>query len=260
MVRSHLGAQFFMQKRIRQLIEVAEKRMLQSGDAYHDMSHARRVAENAEQISRTFDLNQKERDALILAAWWHDTGRTVIKKPSIIWMRLVDDMISAFLLWKESLKVKEFSTTISLAIRIIMCSNIGTGKIFVHLLLHKKHRILLSILKDSDTLDTLCIERLNFLYAFAHESKINQYKYKIAIWWFLHSKELHFRTEKAKLFFEKSMQEFLVWVNDMNTFEWHKQTFGLQWIEQSIEEGEKILKRVQKQLAEISDKLTHSLS
>lgn len=247
-----------MQKRIKQLIAVAEERMQQSGDAYHDAEHARRVAENTKKISRSLDLTSTQRQAVILAGWWHDTGRTVIKKPSVILMRFVDDTLSAFLLWKESLKVKEFSRVVSLAIRLILCSNIGMGKFFIKLLLRKKDRILLSILKDADTLDTLHIDRLNQLYAFAHESKMNQFKYKIAIWWFLHSKELHFRTEKAKEHFETSMQEFLVWVREINTFEWHKKTFGLQWIEESIAEGERILARVQKQLKDISEKLSLS--
>ena len=249
MVRSHLGARFtLMQQRIRQLIEVADQRMRQSGDAYHDECHARRVSVNAAHISYSLPLTPEQRQAVILASWWHDTGRTIIKKPSVIWMRFVDDMFSAFLLWKESLKVKTFSKIVSLAIRIILCSNIGTGKLFTHILLRKKDRILLNILRDADTLDTLDINRLNQLYAFAHQSKTNQFKYKLAVWWFLHSKELHFRTEKAKQYFETSMEEFLVWVREINIFQWHKETFGLKWIEESIAQGEKILKKIQQRI------------
>lgn len=237
-----------MQKRIKQLIEIGQERMERSTDAYHGMDHAKRVVENAKTIAHSLHLTSAQRQAVILAGWWHDTGRTLTKKPSVIWMRCIDDMLSAFLLWKESIKVKEFSQIVSLAIRIILCSNIGTGKFLIRILLRKKDRILLSILKDSDTLDTICTARLNYLCEFARQSKTNQLKYQFAIWWFLHSKEFQFRTEKAWENFEMAMQEFLVWVREINNFEWHKQTFGLEWIENSIASGEKILEKIQKRI------------
>lgn len=246
MVRSHPGALFYMQRKIQQLILEAEKRMLLSGDQFHDAQHARRVAENVKQLVQDTSLSSTQKQAVILAAWWHDTGRTIIQKPSVIWMRLVDDIISSFLLWKESLKLTEFSSTVSIAIRLIMCKNIGTGKFFIRILLPKKDRILLSILKDADTLDTINVERVEQLHHMTENFQISYWKYRFIVWWFLHTKEFQFRTEKAKQSFETSLEEFLTWMKEIKTFEWHKEKFGLKWIEKNIAAGEDLLDKSHK--------------
>lgn len=237
-----------MQRKIQQLILEAERRMLLSGDQFHDAEHARRVAENVKRLVQDTSFSSTQKQAVILAAWWHDTGRTIIQKPSVIWMRLVDDIISSFLLWKESLKLTEFSSTVSLAIRLIMCKNIGTGKLFIRILLPKKDRILLSILKDADTLDTINVERVEQLHQMTENFQISYWKYRFIVWWFLHTKEFQFRTEKAKQSFETSFEEFLTWMKEIKTFEWHKEIFGKKWIEKNIKAGEKMLEKIQNKI------------
>jgi predicted metal-dependent HD superfamily phosphohydrolase len=41
---------------------------------YHSFEHTREVAEAAEKIGRSSDLNDEELEAVIIAAWFHDTG------------------------------------------------------------------------------------------------------------------------------------------------------------------------------------------
>ena len=41
---------------------------------YHSFEHTREVAEAAEKIGKASDLNDEELEAVIIAAWFHDTG------------------------------------------------------------------------------------------------------------------------------------------------------------------------------------------
>lgn len=235
-----------MQKKMKQLIALAEERMKSSQDKVHDDGHARRVVQHAKDISHSFTLSSNQKQALILAAWWHDTGRTVIKKPSVVWMRGVDDAISAFLLWKESLKLKIISQRVSIAIRIIICKNFGTTRIFTKILLRKNDRILLDILNDADGLDVLCLERLEQMRLFAKVSKVNRFKYKMVVWWFMHSKEFHFKTNIAKINFEIIFNNFIVWLKETEIYRWHSENFGQPWIEKNILKARSILKQMKK--------------
>src|SRR5438270_12950699 len=42
--------------------------------AYHSYEHTREVAEAAEKIGKASDLNAEDLEAVIIAAWFHDTG------------------------------------------------------------------------------------------------------------------------------------------------------------------------------------------
>lgn len=237
-----------MEPRILQLISIAEERMMRSNDAIHNHAHAKRVAEYAKDISDSLTLDQNQQQALLLAAWWHDVGRTITKKPSVVIMRCIDDGVSAFLLYKESLKVKEFSPIISIAIRVMLCKNIGAGRIITRVILPKRHRIVLHILKDADALDVLQIERVEQLRLMAEQSKLNQKKYKLAVWWFLHSKEFDFKTETAKNYFQDTLDEFMKWLQKKEIFEWHTDTFGVKWLEKSMLRAEKVVEKIKKLL------------
>lgn len=234
-----------MQSRIKQLIRVAEERMKGSNDSTHDECHVARVVAYAKQISATHVLTSKQRQALILAAWWHDTGRTVLKRPSV-WMRCVDDALSAFLLWKEAIKVKEFSSIISIAIRVILCKNIGVGKIFTRVILPRHHRSVLHILQDADTLDVVSVERMQNLCLLVKTSSLSGRQYKFAIWWFVNTREFQFRTQKARENFVGLMQDFLCWLQEQSIFEWHKETFGQLWIQKQITSAEIILENTKR--------------
>jgi len=235
-----------MQKKIKQLIALAEERMKASKDTMHDDGHARRVVQHAKDISHSFTLTPNQKQALILAAWWHDTGRTITKKPSVVWMRCVDDAISAYLLWKASIQLKLISHKVSIAVRIILCKNFGTSRIFTKILLRKKHRILLDILNDADSLDVLCLERLEQMRLFAKTSKTNRFKYKMVVWWFMHSKEFHFKTNIGKINFEIIFNNFIVWLKETEIYKWHSENFGQQWLEKNILKAKNILKRIKK--------------
>ncbi len=233
-----------MQKKMKQLIALAEERMKSSHDKVHDDGHARRVVQHAKDISHSFILSSNQKQALILAAWWHDTGRTIIKKPSVVWMRAVDDALSAFLLWKASLQLKLISQKVNTALRIIICKNFGTSRIFTKILLRKKDRILLDILNDADGLDVLCLERLEQMRLFAKISKTNRFKYKMVVWWFMHSKEFHFRTNIAKINFEIIFNNFIVWLKEKEIYRWHAENFSQWWIEKNIMKARSILKKI----------------
>ena len=43
---------------------------------YHNLRHTQRVVKNTKELLDFYDLNAKEHDALVLAAWLHDTGYT----------------------------------------------------------------------------------------------------------------------------------------------------------------------------------------
>ena len=100
--------------------------MANSSDPIHDLEHVERVVNNVEVLIKDIKLTQKEKDAVILAAWWHDVGRTLTKNPHTIWMTFFDDMISSAMLWKQTLKIKMFGSTAGMASRLILCKSIGT--------------------------------------------------------------------------------------------------------------------------------------
>ena len=49
---------------------------LSSSFLYHNYKHTQRVVENTKEISENYQINVKQKNALLLAAWFHDTGYT----------------------------------------------------------------------------------------------------------------------------------------------------------------------------------------
>ena len=86
------------------LVDIARTRMMCSRDPIHDVRHIERVMKHAEHLSRECHRSAAEEQALILAASWHDVARIITKKTSFIWMPFVDDMISAVMLWWQTLQ------------------------------------------------------------------------------------------------------------------------------------------------------------
>ncbi|MEK7083863.1 MAG: hypothetical protein AAB932_01370, partial [Patescibacteria group bacterium] len=58
--------------KIQQLIVKAKQRMNACRDPLHAYDHVERVVQNVKLLSHEYRLNQQQRQALILAAWWHD--------------------------------------------------------------------------------------------------------------------------------------------------------------------------------------------
>ncbi|MGY8916449.1 MAG: phosphohydrolase, partial [Flavobacteriales bacterium] len=49
---------------------------LSSNYLYHNLRHTQRVVKNTKELLDAYDLNDKENEAIELAAWLHDTGYT----------------------------------------------------------------------------------------------------------------------------------------------------------------------------------------
>lgn len=51
---------------------------LPSSFLYHNYKHTQQVVENTKEISENYQINVKQKNTLLLAAWFHDTGYTQI--------------------------------------------------------------------------------------------------------------------------------------------------------------------------------------
>lgn len=224
-------------KKYKKLLSIAKDRMRKSHDPVHDYMHVKRVVETCETFAEKKDLTQTQRDALKLAAWWHDVGRTSIKKPSIVLMPFFDDMLSAYMLWRMSLQVRMFGPAIGMACRIILCNSMGTGKLFARLLMRKRNRVLADMLADADTIDILHVERVNILQQLASRSWLYSYGYKLSIWFFLTRQSIVLHTEAGKKYFLEVLQLFVDWIQTTEVREWHINTFGKKWFDARMAEA-----------------------
>lgn len=233
--------------KIARIIAKAKNMMERSTDPIHDVRHAERVVQNVKRLSEDLKLNQEQRHALILAAWWHDVSRTFTKKPSLVWMPLLDDLLSAFTLWIETIRHGMFGSVVGMATRLIFCKSLGTGAILTHVLLQKKNRILLDVLKDADTLDMLHIERVEQVCSLVDRSSLYHLGYRVHCWWFLTSHQLEMRTTAAKKYFIVMMREFLTWLKKHHVYTWHVQHYGYMWVQEKMQALEKRLYLLEKE-------------
>jgi len=233
-----------MENKFEQLIYKARHKMKRSRDPIHDLSHVERVVGYAKKFCEDTSLSHNQVNSLILAAWWHDTARTITKSPSLVLMPLIDDTFSALMLWKATVGCGLFGSVAGLAIRIILCKSLGTGAFFTKFLLSKKNRILVDLLSDADTVDMLYYERAVALMHLAETSRIYHFGYKILIWWCVKTAELHVKTEKARQYIVFMLKAFMVWIKEKNIFEWHIQQFGLKWVEKIVQKAEKLLEYI----------------
>lgn len=236
MVHTHAGSAGYY-------IEKAMRIMAESQDPMHENGHVSRVAETAVKLSRGMSLSEREREALVIAAWWHDTGRTVTKNPSLIWMPFFDDIISAVMLARDAMRgAGIFRSPAGLAARIISCKSLGTGQLLTRILLSKRHRALLDVLKDADALDVLSPERVEKIFTFVEDSATYHIGYRVMIWWMLRSHHLHVKTEAAKKYIAELFREFLAWVRGETVLAWHVEQFGEAWVEKTIARTEVLLR------------------
>lgn len=232
-----------MNKKITQLTITAKQKMANSQDPIHDLNHVVRVVKYTKHICKEYKLKEKQKQALVLAAWWHDIGRTITKNPSLIWMPFFDDIISALILIKTSLFVHSF-WMVSLSTRLILCKSLGTGAFFTKILLRKKDRILLDILKDADKLDILNPERSEKIHLLVEQSTLYYLGYKTMVWWFLNTRQLKLKTQAAKEYLKTLFYNFLSWFRQTEIYNWHINQFGIVWVQKNIIRTEKFLFRL----------------
>ncbi|PIT86978.1 MAG: hypothetical protein COU33_00170 [Candidatus Magasanikbacteria bacterium CG10_big_fil_rev_8_21_14_0_10_43_6] len=236
-------------QKIDMLVHTAQRIMTDSKDPIHDIAHVRRVVGYAQELGEAMQLGEDQQRALILAAWWHDAGRTITKRPSMIVMPFFDDIISALMLWRETIRCRLFGKVVGMATRMIFCKSLGTGKILSKVLMRKQNRIMIDLLKDADTLDMLSIERSRQLYLLVDSSWIYSYGYKMVIWWTLSSNHLTVKTHAAKKRLLQLLELFVAWIKKQQVFNWHVTTFGRSWTTEQINKGERLLQSLTQSFA-----------
>ncbi|PIR04307.1 MAG: hypothetical protein COV59_01585 [Candidatus Magasanikbacteria bacterium CG11_big_fil_rev_8_21_14_0_20_39_34] len=222
------------QKKVEQLIETARRKMKKSKDPIHDLSHVERVVQYTKDFSCQLDLTDEQKNALLLAAWWHDMARTITRRPSIVWMSFIDDTLSAVMLWVKTIQLGLFGGVVGLATRLIFSKSFGTGFLFTRICLKKKNRILLDILQDADQFDLFHRERMQRIKQMATSSKIYLWGYKLTAWWFLSAHKIKFKTNAAKACFKKILRALTHWILSKNICTWHLETFGIHWCEKTL--------------------------
>lgn len=216
--------------KINSLIAQAQKRMRASRDPMHDIRHAQCVAGYAQKIANEMGLDAKHIETLILAAWWHDVGRTVTNKPSLLWMIFVDDIISALMLWRETVKLRLFGSVAGMATRLIFCHSYGAGAILTRLLLRKRTRLLLDILVDADKLDIFSTKRMEALCNLVTSSHAYAMGYRVLSWYNMNRKYFIVKTAAAKLELTRIFAEFIIWLYNPKIQQWYIEQFGLIWV------------------------------
>ncbi|MCF6277097.1 MAG: hypothetical protein L3J07_04680 [Candidatus Magasanikbacteria bacterium] len=230
-----------MKDTLSSLIKIAKQKMKHSSDSIHDLEHVKNVVNHVKTFSNDLHLNSKQKNALVLAAWWHDVSRTVPNKTSFIWMPFLDDIISALMLWFFTLKYKLFGELAGTSIKLILCKSLGTGAFFTKILFKKKNRFLVDLLKDADTLDVLGIERMKKTLDLVEESKIYYFGYKTATWWFISKNKLKMKTKVAQKYLEKLIKQFIAWVSSKEVKDFFEKTFGLKWADKMLSNINRIL-------------------
>ncbi|MBT4120562.1 MAG: HD domain-containing protein [Candidatus Magasanikbacteria bacterium] len=227
--------------KIKKLVIQAQKAMKDSSDPIHGLSHVKRVVINVENICKDMNIRGRQKDALILAAYWHDVSRTITKYPSIFWMVFLDDLISAFMLLKSCLRLWLFGYVPSTAIKIIFCKSTGTGKLLTKILLRKKERILLDILEDADMLDVMHTERIENIMPLTELSKIYLFSYKRLVSYNLKLKHVKFKTKAAMKQFEKIIRQLIEFFKKPEVILWHTEQFGYKWCREANKKLKELL-------------------
>lgn len=235
--------------RIQKLTEIAIEYMSCSQDPIHDLEHVTRVVGHVTKLARDYKLDEKQTQALILASWWHDAARALTKRPSLVIMPFIDDLISAMMLWYFTIKVGMFGSVPGMATRMIFCKSFGAGKILSRFLMTKKNRFMIDILDDADTLDLLHIERTKQVHLLVDESVMYRLGYKMMIWWFLSIETLETKTELAKVYLLDMCMEFEAWMSSKEVFDWHAKHFGTQWCQDRLDDLAAHIQRLQLELA-----------
>jgi hypothetical protein len=235
-----------MQDKVNKLIYRAKRRMKNSRDPIHDLNHVKRVVGYVKEFYKEVNLTEVQKQALILAAWWHDAARTITKNPSFLWMCAIDDTASSLMLWFETVRCGLFGPSVGLATRIILCKSLGTGAIFTRFLFRKKDRILIDLISDADAVDMLHQERAANMMKLVEESKFYYFGYKITIWWCVKTSELKVKTECARKKIEVMLKAFLDWIRNECIMDWHIKTFGKKWVDKMLERSMELIEYISK--------------
>ena len=171
-------------KTFQALTKAAEHLMERPTDPIHDTGHASRVVTYLKHMQGECGLTKSERQAIIIAGWWHDVSRIITKNPSLVWMPLVDDLLSGGMLLWHLLKSGIYEWDAYLAIRLIWGKSLGTGAFLKKILLSKRNQFLAHLLKDADTLDTFAIERAAKMLELVDGYLRYEIGYKIVCRWF----------------------------------------------------------------------------
>ena len=223
-----------MNEKIKKLIQIAEKRMSHSRDPIHDLSHVRRVVGYVEEFGATYTLTEKQKDALVLAAWWHDVSRTLGKGSSFVLMPLFDDLLSALMLWMQTIRYGLFGSVAGMATRIILCKSIGTGTIFTRFFLRRSELILLDILKDADMVDIFHTERIARVFRIIERSRAHRLAYRVVIRWHVQVSRFPVKTAAAKKRIIDIIKKLVEWMQSPIVHAWHLQQFGKEWLERTL--------------------------
>ena len=219
-------------KILQKLSQRAKIIMSKSTDPIHDIAHVKRVLHNAKKIMQDMDLSRRERQSVELACLWHDVGRVITNRPSFVWMIFFDDSISAFMLWRETSRLRLFSRTSGLAGRIILCKSLGTGKIFAKLFLSKKTRRLLDIVKDADTLDILHTERIKKAIKAIENNTMPIITYRLITWYSTRLKTIKIKTNAAKKILQEIITQLIIWIQKVEISLWHANKLGIKWCQE----------------------------
>jgi hypothetical protein len=223
-----------MNKKIEALTLIAEEKMKYSRDPIHDLSHVRRVVGYVEEFAAAYSLTEKQTQALVLAAWWHDVSRTIVKGTSFIVMPLFDDIISALMLWAQTIRYGLFGSVAGMAARMIFCKSMGTGTVLTRIFLRKNQRILLDILKDADMIDVFHAERIAKVLQVVEGSYLHRLGYRFIIRWHLQVNKFPVKTAAAKRRIIEIMKRLFEWMKEPSVYAWHLKQFGQEWITRTL--------------------------
>ncbi len=233
-----------MNQKIIQLESIARSIMSKSNDPIHDLKHIERVRLIASNIGASFQVSNNQLEALSLASLWHDASRTITKNPSVFLMPFFDDVISAIMLIKSSIKFGLSDTTVSLATRIILCKNIGSSALLTKIFLKKKDRILVHILQDADFIDIIHQERIIGMMNLADDKFIYKLGYKYAIKFYLNTDFLKIKTHHAKIIAKEELEKFLIWFRNYDIYNWHTNKYGRVWVEDMLKKLNLLLEQI----------------
>lgn len=214
--------------KVQTLIDIAAKRMRGSEDPIHGYHHAAGVAATAEACAQAAHLTQAETEALVLAAWWHDVGRTVLRRSSFVFMIFFDDLLSALMLWRETVRLRLFGSVAGMSTRLIFCHSFGTGRLFSWLL-RPRTRFLLTLLTDADKIDILSTARLAKIHQVIAPSRLHRASYRFLAAYILITRHAMVKSEVALPLFLHSLREAVAWMHTTAVVQWHEQTFNAQW-------------------------------
>jgi len=225
------------------LIGLAIHKMKNSHDPIHDFCHVQRVVNYTKKIVPSHNLSDANENILYLATWWHDVGRTITSNPSLIFMTMFDDIISAILLLYFAIKYNKINKITIQAIIVLLSKSYLLKPLF-KIILSKNKKIILNILEDADNLDMLTISRTEQIRIIVNTYPAYAIGYKYAIHWFLHIQKIKMQTLAAKKIVIELIHQFIKWLQQPEIFKWHQNIFSTKWINNNITLAKKIHKKI----------------